>query len=55
MATQANKKQTKRRTEEGRIKRRIFLENHFRSEGEENKRQMANKVNARDEFVMGTW
>ena len=58
MATQANEKQTKRRTEEGRIKRQIFLvfsENHFRSGGEENERQMANNVNARDEFVMGTW
>ena len=58
MATQANKKQMKRRMEEGRIKRQIFLvfsENCFRNGGEENERQMANNINARDEFVMGTW
>jgi hypothetical protein len=56
--TQANKKQMERRTEERRIKRQIFLvfsENRFRSGGEENERQMANNVNARDEFMMGTW
>ena len=37
----------KRRTEEGRIKRQIFLyfsENRFRTGGEENERQMANNV-----------
>ena len=33
----------------------FFSENRFRSGGEENERQKANNVNARDEFVMGTW
>ena len=58
MATQVNERQTKRRMEEGRIKRQIFLvfsKNHFRSGGEENERQMENNVNARDDIVMGTW
>ena len=54
----ANKKQMKRRTKEGRIKRQIFLyfsENHFRSGGEENERQMANNVMQEMSFMMGTW
>jgi hypothetical protein len=43
----ATKKQTKRRTKKRQIKRQIFLyfsENHFRSGGEENERQMENNV-----------
>ena len=57
MATQANIA-TKRRTEEERIKRKIFLvfsENRFRSGGEENERRKENNENARDEFAIVTW
>ena len=40
MATQANEKDERKRGEE---KEKVF-ENHFRSGGEENERQMANNV-----------
>ena len=47
MATQANKQRSG--------KKKANKTTNWRSGGEENKRQMANNVNARDEFMMGTW
>ena len=43
-STQANKKQMKRRIEEGRKKRENLFENRFKSGGEENERRMVNNV-----------
>jgi hypothetical protein len=53
-------KQTKTSKRKANGKRQIkkaifFCKFCFRSGGEENERQMANNVNARDEFAIGTW